>query len=141
MVRQATAVTEILCHLTTGRYTRGGAGGCNNQPQPTGGYDRIKAEMIGHLSLSEEQCVCQLLMHEEVGDLRPTQFLSHLRTLACLSVPSDFLCTLWTNRLLQNIQAIIAMQVQVPLDDVAQLADKIAEVTLPPGVARVIIIW
>ena len=42
------------------------------------------------------------------------------------SVTSDFLRTLWTNRLPPNIQAIIATQVQVALEDVAQLADKIA---------------
>ena len=76
-------------------------------------------------------------MHEEMGDRRPTQFLRHLRNLAGPSVPSDFLRTLWTNRLPPNIQAIIATQAQVALDDVAQLADKIAEVTPPPCVARV----
>jgi hypothetical protein len=107
-----------------------------NSP-PTGRYDRIKAELIRRLSLSEEQRVCQLLMHEEMGDRRPTQFLRHLWTLAGPSVPSDFLRTLWTNRLPPNIQAIIATQAQVALDDVAQLVDKIAEVTPPPYVAHV----
>ena len=106
-------------------------------PPPTGRYDRLKAELIRRLSLSEEQRVRQLLMHEEMGDQRPTQFLRHLRTLAGPSVPSDFLRTLWTNRLPPNIQAIIATQAQVALDDVAQLADKIAEVTPPLYVARV----
>jgi hypothetical protein len=95
-------------------------------PPPTGHYEKIKAELIRHLSLSEEQRICQLLMHEEMGDRRPTQFLRHLRILAGPSVLSDFLCTLWTNRLLPNIQDIIATQGQAALDDVAQLADKIA---------------
>ena len=104
-------------------------------PPPTGRYDRIKAELIRRLSLSEEQRVCQLLMH--MGDRRPTQFLHHLRTLAGPSVPPDFLHTLWINLLLPNIQAIIATQAQVALDDMAQLADKIAEVTPAPCVARV----
>jgi hypothetical protein len=45
---------------------------------------------------------------------------------------------LWTNRLPQNIQAIIATQAKVALDDVTQLAKKIAEVTPPPCVARVV---
>jgi len=106
-------------------------------PAPTGRYERIKAELIRRLPLSKEQRVRQLLMHEKMGDRRPTQFLWHLRTLAGLSVPSDFLRTLWTNRLPPNIQAIIAMQAQVSLDDMAQLADKIAEVMPPPYVARV----
>jgi hypothetical protein len=106
-------------------------------PPPTGRYDQIKAELIRRLSLSEEQHFRQLLMHEEMGDRWPTQFLCHLQTLAGPSVPSHFLRTLWTNRLPPNIQAIIATQAQVALDDVAQLADKIVEVMPPPCVARV----
>jgi hypothetical protein len=66
-------------------------------PPPTGRYEGIKAELIRRLSLSEEQRVRQLLMHEEMDDRRPTQFLRHIRTLAGPSVPSDFLRTLWTN--------------------------------------------
>jgi hypothetical protein len=97
----------------------------------------IKAEFIRRLSLSEEQRVRQLLMHEEMGDRRPTQFLRHLRTLAGPSVPFDFLRTLFTNHLPPNVQAIIATQAQAALDEVAQLADKIAEVTAPPCVAGV----
>jgi hypothetical protein len=106
-------------------------------PPPTGRYDPIKAELIRRLSLSEEQRVGQLLMHEEMGDRRPTHFLRHLRNLAGPSVPPDFLRTLWINRLPPNIQAISATQAQVALDDVAQLADKIAEVMPPPCVAPV----
>jgi len=106
-------------------------------PAPTGRYERIKAELIRRLPLSKEQRVRQLLMHEKMGDRRPTQFLWHLRTLAGPSVPSDLLCILWKNRLPPNIHAIIATQAQVSFDDVAQLADKIAEVTPHPCVARV----
>jgi len=76
-------------------------------------------------------------MHEDMGDRRPTQFLWHLRAPAGPSVPSDFLCTLWTNCLPPNIQATIATRTQVALDDVTQLKDKIAEVTPPPCVAHV----
>ena len=56
-------------------------------------------------------------------------------TLAGPSVSAE-LRTLWTNRLPPNILAIIATQAQVALDDVGQLADKIAKVT-PPLDARV----
>jgi len=107
------------------------------KPPPTGRYDRIKAELIRRLSLSEKQRVRQLLMHDEMSNRRPTQFLRHLRTLAGPSVPSDFFRTLWTNRLPPNIRIIIATQVQVPLNDVVQVEDKIAEVTSSPCVARV----
>jgi hypothetical protein len=63
-------------------------------PPPTGRYEKIKAQLIRRLSLSEDQRVRQLLMHEKMGDRRPTQFLRHLRTLAGPSVLSDFLRTL-----------------------------------------------
>jgi hypothetical protein len=102
------------------------------KPPPTGRYERIKAELIRRLSLSKEQRIHQLLVHEEMGDQRPTQFLCHLWTLAGPSVPSDFLHSLWTNCLPPNIQAITAMQAQVASDNVAQLVNKIAEVTPPP---------
>jgi hypothetical protein len=87
-------------------------------PPPTGRYDRIKAEFIRRLSLTEEQRARQLLMHEEIGDRRPTQFLRHLRTLAGLSVPPDFLRT-WINRLPPKSQTIIVTQAHVALCDVA----------------------
>jgi hypothetical protein len=101
---------------------------------PTGCYDRIKAELIGCLSLSDKQHVCLSLMYEEMW--RPTQFLHHLQPLASLSVPSDFLRTLWTNCLPPNIQVITATQAQVALNDVTHVAYKTAEVTPPPRVTR-----
>jgi len=78
-------------------------------PPPTGRYDQIKTELMRRLSLPKKQRERQLLMHEEMGDRRPTQFLRHLRTFAGPSVPSDSLRTLWMDRLPPNIQAIIAM--------------------------------
>ena len=87
--------------------------------------------------LSEGKRVRQLLMFEEMGDRRQTQFSRHLCTFSGPSVPPDFLRTLWINRLPPHFHAIIQTQAQVALDEVAQLADKIAEVTRPPCVAQV----
>lgn len=70
-----------------------------------------------------------------MGDRRLTQFLHYLRTIAGPSVLSDVLHTLWTNRLPPNIQVIIAMQTQVAFNDVAQLANKTAEVMTPTCVS------
>ena len=87
--------------------------------------------------LFEEQRVRQLLMSEEMGDRRSTQFPRHLCTFSGPSVPPYFLRTLGINSQPPHIQAIIPTQAQVALDDVAQLADKKAEVTPPPCVAQV----
>lgn len=96
-------------------------------------YQRLKKELIRRLSLSEEQKVRQLLMSEELGDRKPSQFLRHMRSLAGhTQVQDSFLRTLWLQRLPPNVQAILQAQSTLPLDQVAELADRIVEVAPPP---------
>lgn len=92
----------------------------------------MKTELIKRLSASQELKVKQSLMHEELGDRKPSQFLRHLSNLAGSSVPDDFVKTLWSSRLPSNIQTILASQSDLPLDKLADLADKIHE--LAPSV-------
>jgi len=99
-------------------------------------YDKLKAELIRRLSASREQCVRQLLSHEEMGDRKPSQFLRHLKGLAP-DVPTEFLRTVWASRLPSHVQAILAGQTDSNLESVAQLADKICEVTTPPATASI----
>ncbi|CAH4027528.1 unnamed protein product [Pieris brassicae] len=42
-------------------------------PPPADKYDKLKAELIKRLSASREKKVKQLLMHEELGDRKPSQ--------------------------------------------------------------------
>ncbi|XP_064074853.1 uncharacterized protein LOC135194113 [Vanessa tameamea] len=98
-------------------------------PPATGKYDKLKNELIKRLSTSRDHRMRQLLTHEELGDRKPTQFLRHLRSLAGDQVNDDFLRSLWASRLPTHIQAIIASQTSLRLDEVAELADKIIEVT------------
>ena len=106
-------------------------------PPATNKYTKIKTEIIRRLSTSHEERIRQLLSHEEMGDRKPSQFLRHLRTLAGPTIPSDFLRTLWANRLPSNVQAIIACQANAALENVAELADRIMEVTPPHHSASV----
>lgn len=103
------------------------------KPPTDNKYDKIKAELISRLSASQEQRVRQLLTHEELGDRKPSQFLRHLQNLAGAEVPDDFIRSLWMSRLPSHIQAIIAAQVDLPLDTVAQIVDKIHEIALQPN--------
>lgn len=99
-------------------------------PPTDGKYEKLKQELIKRLSISREQRLRQLLMCEEMGDRKPTQFLRHLRQLGGDGVTDQFLRTLWTNRLPPHIQSIIVSRPSSDLlDDVAELADKIYEVT------------
>ena len=59
-------------------------------PPTTGKYEKLKTELIKRLSASEERKLKQLLIHEELGDRKPTQFLRHLQQLAGPTVPNRF---------------------------------------------------
>lgn len=96
----------------------------------TGKYDKIKEELIRRLSRSQEQRIQQLLEHEEIGDRTPSQFLRHLRNLAGdIKVPENFLRTIWMNRLPASMRTILATQMDASLDKMAELADKVNEIT------------
>lgn len=99
-------------------------------------YEKLKSELIKRLSASKERKVKQLLDHEELGDRKPSQFLRHLQHLAGSGIPEDFIRTIWTSRLPSSMQTIIASQLQLPLDNLADLADRIHDIAPPsPHVA------
>lgn len=97
-------------------------------PPTTGKYEKLKAELIKRLSASQERKIKQLLMHEELGDRKPTQFLRHLQQLAGPTVPNDFIRSIWSSRLPANLQTIVAMQASSSLEEVAELVDRINEI-------------
>lgn len=92
-------------------------------------YGTIKNNLIQRLSASQEQRIRQLLEHEELGDRKPSQFLRHLRALAGSTVPEQLLRSLWLGRLPQQTQIILATRTQDRLDEVAEQADRIQEVS------------
>ncbi|XP_049886613.1 uncharacterized protein LOC126381363 [Pectinophora gossypiella] len=107
-----------------------------SNPPATNKYDKFKAELIKRLSVSNEKKIKQLLMHEELGDRKPSQFLRHLMALAGPDVPSDFLITIWTSRLPLNVQTAIATQKGASTDKLTELADVVYEMAPPtPQVA------
>ncbi|KAJ0169665.1 hypothetical protein K1T71_014850 [Dendrolimus kikuchii] len=91
-------------------------------------YQKLKNELIKRVSVSREKKIHQLLTNEELGDRKPTQFLRHLKSLAGADVPEDFMRSIWTSRLPISTQTIIASQLKLPLDEIAELADRIHEV-------------
>ncbi|XP_046976450.1 uncharacterized protein LOC124542553 [Vanessa cardui] len=94
-------------------------------------YNRLKAELIKRLSVSRENKVKQLLMHEQLGSRKPSQFLRHLQHLAGPDIPEEFLQTFWTSRLPIGIQPIVASQPTLPLDALAELADRVHDIATP----------
>lgn len=98
-------------------------------------YTHLKKELIKRLGKSQEQRVRQLMMAEELGDRKPSQFLRHLRSLAGpTSIEDSLMRALWIQRLPATVQAILQTQASLSLDQTAEIADKIMEVASPsPG--------
>jgi hypothetical protein len=103
-------------------------------PPASNKYEKLKSELIKRLSASKEKKVKQLLMHEELGDRKPSQFLRHLQNLAGPGVPEDFVKTIWTSRLPHSMQQIVASQTASPLEVLADLADRIQDIAPPTPV-------
>lgn len=97
-------------------------------PPATGKYDKLKEELIKRLSISKERKVKQLIQSEELGDRKPSQFLRHLQHLAGSTLPEDFLRTIWTSRLPNNLQTVIASQSSQTLSELAELADRVHDI-------------
>lgn len=106
-------------------------------PPPSDKYAKLKSELIKRLTASKEKRLKQSLMHEELGDRKPSQFLRHLNSLAGINVPDDFLKTIWISRLSHGIQTVLAGQSPTtPLEVLADLADRVQEIAAPsPSVA------
>lgn len=101
-------------------------------PPANNKYEKLKSELIKRLSASNEKKIKQLLMHEELGDRKPSQFFRHLKGLAGVNVPDDFLKTIWTSRLPHGIQTVLAGQSpSASIDDLADLADRVNDLASP----------
>lgn len=104
-------------------------------PPPENKYNTLKQELIRRLSTSEQQRVERLVSEEELGDRKPTVFLRHLQSLAGKLKNDTIIRQLWLRRLPTQVQAILAAQEDLSLQKLAELADKIIEVT--PGPSKV----
>ncbi|XP_072943257.1 uncharacterized protein [Epargyreus clarus] len=94
-------------------------------------YDRLKSELIKRMSVSRENKVNQLLMHEELGTRKPSQFLRHLQHLAGPKIPDDFMKTMWISRLPSAMQPIVASQPTLSLSEISELADRVHDMMRP----------
>ncbi|KAG0421706.1 hypothetical protein HPB47_002416, partial [Ixodes persulcatus] len=96
-------------------------------------YQHLKTELTHRLSLSEDQKLRQLIQSAELAECKPSQFLRHMRALAGnTQVHNFFLRTLWLQRLPPHVQVILQAQPTLPLDQLAEIADRVIEVSVPP---------
>ncbi|KAL4084480.1 hypothetical protein QTP88_028293 [Uroleucon formosanum] len=100
-------------------------------PPSNSKYVKIKQDLIKRLSASQEEKTRQLLERVEIVDLKSSQFLHHLQSLADSSVPETLLRTLWMGRLPKSIQVALAIVKDNKLEYLAVHADNIADASGP----------
>jgi hypothetical protein len=91
-------------------------------------YNQLKTRICQQFSLSETSRLRVLLQELTLGDKRPSQLLHEMHTLAGKKISDEVLKTLWLQRLPIHTQQILSVSKDT-LPDLAEMADKITEVT------------
>ncbi|KAF8789816.1 hypothetical protein HNY73_007726 [Argiope bruennichi] len=106
-------------------------------PPDTNKYDVLKTRLIAEFSASENEQIRRLLSELHLGADKPSQLLRKMCELGGgTGIKDDFLKTLWLQRLPSEMQAILSISSE-PLDNLANMADKIAEVRISSTDSRV----
>ncbi|GFU44816.1 uncharacterized protein NPIL_276441 [Nephila pilipes] len=93
-------------------------------------YEVLKKRLIEVHTESETSKIQTLLQGLALGDQRPSQLHTRMRSLAGNNFDEPLLKSLWLGRLLNGKQTILAA-VSENLDQLATVADKINDLTSP----------
>lgn len=106
------------------------------EPGPTP-YQALRERLISAYSQSQERKILRLLEETQLGDLRPSQLLRQMQTLAGNATSLDVIRTIWLRALPTRVRGILAAISQDDITQLATVADKILEVDTPHIVAAV----
>ncbi|CAN7939895.1 unnamed protein product, partial [Ixodes pacificus] len=101
-------------------------------------YGNLKAAILARKTASERSRLQHLLNMEELGDQRPSQLLRRMREFlgdATSDADISLLRELFLQRLPNNMVVVLAAAEDMPLERLADLADRVAEYSTPPVVA------
>ena len=98
-------------------------------------YSVLKEQLTKRTAASEQRRIQQLFNAEELGDRKPSQLLRHMQQLLsdrASVTDSTFLRELFLQRLPSNVRMVLAStSATTSFEELAELADKIAEVAAP----------
>ena len=89
--------------------------------------------MVERIAASEQNRIKELLCVEELGDRKPSQLLRRMQQLLgekLSKIDDSFVRQLFLQRLPTNVQMVLASVKDMSLFDLAQMADKIMEVSV-----------
>lgn len=90
-------------------------------------YDNLKTKIKEAFEDSVETRLHKLFTSTELGDRRPSQLLREMKEHSSNLLTDQVLSTLWLQRLPAQLQAILSV-INLPLDEMAKVADKIAKI-------------
>lgn len=103
-------------------------------PPETEKYAALSQRLISEFEDTEHQKIKKLLTDLQLGDERPSHLLRKMKDLSGGQLKDDFLQNLWMQRMPAQIQTVLSASSE-PLDKLALIADKVAEVVLPSSSA------
>ncbi|XP_066157662.1 uncharacterized protein [Euwallacea fornicatus] len=100
------------------------------KPPVTNKFENLRRKVLDALAESQEKKHKELFSQLQLGDKKLSTLLSEMNSLGGSSLQETMLKTLWMQRLPISMQSILTT-CPLPLMDVANLADKIADLELP----------
>ncbi|XP_066157684.1 uncharacterized protein [Euwallacea fornicatus] len=98
-------------------------------PPATNKFETLRRRILDILSESQETKFKKLFSQLRLDDKKPSVFLSEMKILGGASLPEEILKFFWIQRLPREMQVAL-LTCSLPLQQVADLADKIAEVEI-----------
>lgn len=96
-------------------------------PPENNPYSTIRLALITRLTESRQARLHQLLAGQELGDRRPSQMLRHLRSIDS-TVPENIVRTVWLDHLPEAVRTVVTTQMEMPADQLGQIADSVFDV-------------
>ncbi|XP_055308018.1 uncharacterized protein LOC129572124 [Sitodiplosis mosellana] len=93
-----------------------------------GHYDKLKTALIAIFAESSTEKFQKLISNTEIGEMKPSQFLHHMRSLADNTISEALVKQLWIQRLPTSSRAVLSASSDA-LDNLAKMADKMWEVS------------
>lgn len=99
-----------------------------SDPKPADAYSQIKVGIIAHFATSQETRVFQLIHGDILSSGKPSQILSRIRCLNAGNCSEEVLKTIFLAKLPHQHQLMLASGTGMTLNQMAERADKMAEV-------------
>lgn len=93
-----------------------------------GHYEKLKSALVAIYAESSVEKFQKLISKTEIGDMKPSQFLHHMKSLSDNTITDEFIKQLWIQRLPASSRAVLSASNDT-LDNLAKMADKMWEVS------------